>query len=285
MRPGTETGLAAAWRRDRRLRFGLATLVGLGLAGLCAPLLYPVDPNAMPDPVGLAWRAPSAAHWFGTDALGRDVLARLMAGTRVSLSVALLASGVAFVVGTGWGIVAGWRGGVVDTVLMAIVDTCMAIPRVLLLIIILGFWDDRSALVVGVVLGITDWMRTSRLVRADVRAAREAAWVVAARVIGASDLRILRVHLLPIALRHAAIAAALAAAHALMLEAGLAAIGLGVAVPQATWGTMLASAVTGVTFHWWMLAAAGVPLLLASAAFVALSDAAQELLDPRQALQ
>ncbi len=271
---------ASPWR-DRRLPLGVATLAALAIAGLVVPLFYGIDPNAMPDPVGLAWRAPSAAHWLGTDALGRDVLARLLAGTRVSLGVALLASAVAFVVGTLWGLVAGWRGGIVDTVLMGIVDTLLAIPRVLLLLIILGFWEARSALVVGVILGLTDWMRTSRLVRADVRAARTAPWIVAARAIGASDARILRVHLLPVVLRQAAIAAALAAAHALMLEAGLAAIGLGIAVPQASWGTMLVTAVTEVSFYWWLFAAAAVPLFAASAACVAISDAARTLLDPR----
>jgi len=281
--PITAEVLARQRTQDRGLRFGAAVLIGVGLFATVAPWWYAVDPNAMPDPVGLAWRPPSSAHWLGTDALGRDVLARLLAGTRVSLAVAALASGVAFCLGTCWGVLAGWRGGVVDTLLMGVVDTLLAIPRVLLLIIILGFWNDRSALVVGVVLGITDWMRTSRLVRADVRAARSAPWVLAARSIGASEGRIMRVHLLPVALRQASVAAAVAAAHALMLEAGLAAIGLGIAVPQASWGTMLASAVTSVTFHWWMFVAAGVPLFLASAACVAVSDAVQARLDPRQA--
>lgn len=267
--------------RDPRVVGALLTLGVLAMLALVGPLLLGLDPRAQPDPIGLALTPPSAAHWLGTDALSRDVLARVLVGTRVSLGIAGVAALVAFVIGTLWGMIAGWRGGVVDTLLMRTVDVILAIPRVLLLLLILGFWSDRSPLTLGLVLGLTGWMATSRLVRSDVRAARSAPWVTAARALGASEARILRVHVLPIAIGQASVAAALAAAQALMLEAGLAAIGLGIEVPRASWGTMLAAAVNGATWSWWMFVGPGVPLLLASASFTAIADAIRAAADPR----
>jgi peptide/nickel transport system permease protein len=266
---------------DRGARWGALTLLTLVAVATIGPILLGVDPRAQPDPVGLALRPPSAAAWLGTDALSRDVLARLLVGTRVSLGIAALAALVAFALGTAWGMVAGWRRGWIDSLMMRFVDVMLAIPRVLLLLLILGFWSDRSPLTLGLVLGATGWMATSRLVRSDVRATLTAPWVVAARALGASDARILRVHILPVAMGQASVAAALAASHALMLEAGLAAIGLGIEMPRSSWGTMLASAVTDASWSWWLLAAPGVPLLAASAAFTAIADAARHAADPR----
>jgi peptide/nickel transport system permease protein len=270
------------WRLDATLATALGVLTVLVVAAIVGPWWYGVDPNAQPDPLGLAWKPPSWSHWAGTDALGRDVLARVLAGARVSLGIAVVASGSAFVVGTLWGLLAGWAGRWLDALLMRVADAVLAIPRVLLLLIVLGFWDARTPLAVGLIIGLTGWMPTSRLVRAEVRAARHAPWVLAARAAGASDARILRVHILPVALGQASVAAALAAAHALMLEAGLAAIGVGIAVPMASWGTLLAGAVTTAQFHWWLFVAAGLPLVAASAAALTVSDVAQRRLDPRR---
>jgi ABC-type dipeptide/oligopeptide/nickel transport system permease subunit len=260
-------------RRPGPATLAAATLGALALLVLLGPALHGVDPAAQPDPVGLALRAPSAAAWLGTDALSRDLLARVLAGGRVSLAIAATASLLAFGLGTAWGLMAGWRGGWLDALLMRTVDALLALPRVLVLLVLLGFWDARTPLLLGVTLGLTGWMGTSRLVRADVRAAREAPWVLAARALGLREGRILRLHLLPVALRQGRVAAALAAAQALMLDAGLAAIGLGLAPPQASWGTLLAAAISEAQFHWWLLAAPGIPLLVASAAALALADA------------
>jgi ABC-type dipeptide/oligopeptide/nickel transport system permease subunit len=237
----TDVHPSPRWRLDPSFATVLAVLTLLVAAAIVGPWWYGVDPNAQPDPLGLAWKPPSWTHWAGTDALGRDVLARVLAGARVSLGVAVVASGSALLVGTLWGLLA-----------------------------------------VGLIIGLSGWMPTSRLVRADVRTARHAPWVLAARATGASDVRILRVHILPVALGQASVAAALAAAHALMLEAGLAAIGVGIAVPMASWGTLLAGAVTTAQFHWWLFVAAGLPLVAASAAALTLSDGAQRRLDPRR---
>jgi peptide/nickel transport system permease protein len=269
------------FRRDPRAVAGAATLGLLMTAAWVGPWSLGLDPRVQADPVAQALLPPSAAHWLGTDALSRDVLARALAGAQVSLSVAALAAGIAFVLGLSWGVVAGWRGGGVDGLLMRVVDVLLAIPRVLLLLIVLGFWDERTPLMLGLVLGATSWMGASRLVRADVRSTKHAPWVEAARRLGASEFRIVRVHVLPVAVAHASVAAALAASQALILDAGLAAIGLGIDLPQSSWGTMLASAVNTAQWTWWLWLAPGVPMIVASAAFTAIADAARTSADPR----
>ncbi len=269
-------------RHEPRLVIGASTLAVLVSVSMIGPLVLGIDPRAQPDPSALALLPPSTAHWLGTDALSRDVLARVLTGARVSLGIAALAASVAFTLGLTWGVVAGWRGGWLDALMMRVVDVLLAIPRVLLLLIIIGFGGDRTALALGLVLGATGWMATSRLVRADVRAITRAPWVEAARALGMREGRVAWVHILPVAIGHASVAAALAASQALVLDAGLAAIGLGIALPQASWGTMLASAVSSATWSWWLWVGPGIPLLIASAAFTAIADGARESADPRR---
>lgn len=275
----------ARWRdrlwRDASVRVGVGLVLVLTTLSLIGPLVLGLDPRAQLDPTTLALRPPSGAHWLGTDALSRDVLARVLSGGRVSLAIAALAATVAFTLGLTWGVVAGWRGGWLDALLMRVVDVLLAIPRVLLLLLLIGFGGERTALVLGLVLGATGWMATSRLVRTDVRALKHAPWIDAARAMGMRERRMVWVHVLPVAIGHASVAAALAASHALMLDAGLAAIGLGIALPQASWGTMIASAVNSATWSWWLWVGPGVPLLAASAAFTAIADATRMSADPR----
>jgi ABC-type dipeptide/oligopeptide/nickel transport system permease subunit len=267
--------------RDRRMRGGLVILGVLALTALMAPWLSPYDPAAQPDPVGLKLHAPSLAHPLGTDPFSRDVLSRLLAGSGVSLSIALGAAAIALFVGTSWGALAGWQGGRLDGAMMRIVDAGLGLPRVLLLVLVLALWGSLTPASLALVLGLTGWFVTSRLVRAEVRAAKSLPHVLAARALGATDWRVFRVHILPAAVGPALVASALGASHVLVLEAGLAVIGLGLAPPAASWGSVLYDGFTDLRLYWWLVVFPGAAILLASAACTAVADALREAADPR----
>ena len=267
--------------RDRRLRVGLIILGALALSAVLAPWLSPYDPAAQPDPVGLKLHAPSFAHPMGTDPFSRDVLSRVMTGSGVSLGIALGAAAIALMLGTLWGAFAGWRGGRLDSAMMRCVDAGLGLPRVLLLILVLALWGSLTPLSLALVLGLTGWFVTSRLVRAEVRAARALPHVLAARALGATEWHILRIHILPAAAGPALVAAALGASHVLVLEAGLAVIGLGLAPPAASWGTVLYDGFTDLHLYWWLVVFPGAAILSASAALTAVADALREAADPR----
>lgn len=271
-------GRAAA---DWRLRLGAGVLGALALAAIVGPLVAPYAPDAVLDPIGLRLRPPSLAHPFGTDPLSRDVLSRLLAGGITSLGVALGAALVAATLGTAWGSLAGWRGGALDSVMMRIVDAGLGLPRVLLLILVLALWGALTPARLALVLGLTGWFATSRLVRAQVRSERNAPHVRAARALGGTEWHIFTRHVLPATAGPALVAAGVGASHVLMLEAGLAVIGLGIAPPSASWGTLLHDGYTGYSFHWWLVVFPGVAVLAASASFTAISDALREAADPR----
>jgi ABC-type dipeptide/oligopeptide/nickel transport system permease subunit len=267
--------------RDRRLRTGVAIVGTLALSAALAPWLAPYDPASQPDPVGLKLQGPSLAHVMGTDPFSRDVFSRLLTGSGVSLGIALGAAAIALLLGTAWGAFAGWRGGRTDGVMMRCVDAGLGLPRVLLLILVLALWGSLTPAILALVLGLTGWFATSRLVRAEVRAARSLPHVLAARALGANDWHIFRVHVMPAAAGPALVAAALGASHVLVLEAGLAVIGLGLAPPAASWGTVLYDGFTDLHLYWWLVVFPGAAILLASASLTAVADALREAADPR----
>ena len=192
---------AGPWRAAmRRLRRNRVAMIALGvllvfvLAAVFAPIVAPYAPNAQPDIVGLARVAPSWSHPFGTDVFSRDVLSRVIYGARISLGVATLAILLAMSAGTAWGAVAGYAGGATDAVMMRIIDALLAVPRILILLLVLGLWGNISLPMLVLVLGLTGWFGTSRLVRERVRALAKQDFTLAARAMGARDLRVLWRH-------------------------------------------------------------------------------------------
>jgi peptide/nickel transport system permease protein len=228
--------LGSAWRNPRG-RLGALLLLLVTVAACVGPWLLP-DPLSQPD-ILAGSLPPGPGHPFGTDQLNRDVLARVVAGARVSLSVALLAVALSMTLGASIGLISGYLGGLVDATLMRLVDGALAIPRVFMLLLVLAVWERVPMLALIVLIGATGWFATSRLVRAEVLRLREESYVRAAEALGARRRRIIFRHLLPNALGPLLVAATLAVGDVILLEAGLSFLGLGIQPPTPSWGGMI----------------------------------------------
>lgn len=268
-------------RRDPRLLIGSALLAALCAGAVLGPLLTPGDPLAIGDVMATRLLPPfsrsttGAWHLLGTDAFGRDVLGRLLVAARLSLSVGVLGSVLAAGLGVVIGAVAAWRGGWVDRLLLALGDTLLAVPRLVLLLVIAALWGPGLGTVVSV-LALTGWMGVARLVRADVLGVRALPYVEAARALGASSSRTLWRHVLPNALSSAAVAAALGVGSAITLESGLSFLGLGIQPPAPSWGNMIASGRDWLLIAPWIALAPGVALIVTVVSATLLGDALSE---------
>jgi len=243
-----------------------------------APLVATHDPTATGDVVVTRFLPPFSTdaagqvHLLGTDRLGRDVWSRLAFGARVSLATGLLATLIATLLGTGIGLVSGvWRGRV-GTVLLGLTDFALALPRVVLLLLLAALWQPGGILVI-VVLGLTGWMSTARLVHGEAVAAMSRPYVAAARALGAHRARIAFRHVLPNVVTPVIIAGALGVGNAIMLEAGLSFLGLGVQPPVPSWGGMIASGRDTIVNAPWVALAPGVALVIVVVGFTLLGDA------------
>ncbi|MBA2627416.1 MAG: ABC transporter permease [Gemmatimonadales bacterium] len=206
-------------------------------AALVGPVFLP-SPVEQPD-IEHASQAPTAAHPMGTDQLSRDVMSRVANGARVSLAVAAIAVTLSVTLGALVGLTAGYFGGATDAIAMRIVDAALAIPRLFLLLLLLAMWETIPPAAFVLVVGVTGWFGTSRLVRAEVLRLRAAEYVDAARGLGAAAGRIMFRHLLPNALGPLLVAATLGVGEVILLEAGLSFLGLGLRPPRPSWGGMI----------------------------------------------
>ena len=264
-------------------RWGVLLLAAAAALALAAPLVAPYSPTAHLDIVGLQNRPPSIAHPLGTDLYSRDVWSRLLYGARVSLAVGALGMVVAVTVGTAVGAAAGYWRGTVDAVLMRIVDVGLSVPRIFVLLVLAGLWERMPLGVLVLAIGLTSWFGTSRLVRAEVLAAREREFVQAARAMGAGTARIVLRHVLPNAAGPILVTAALGTGTVMLLESGLSFLGIGVAPPLPSWGNMIADAKDAVRVAPWSVVAPGLAIGLVVTACAAVADGLREALDPRRA--
>lgn len=265
----------------RRVRVGLVTVGLLYLIAWLAPLLAPYDPAAQLDLVGGRLLPPSLAHPLGTDPLSRDLLSRLLFGARVSLSIAAVAVLVAVTVGTAVGLAAGLAGGIVDAFLMRAVDAALAIPRVFLLIVVLALWDTGGLAALVLVLGLTGWFGTTRLVRAEVLSLRRREFVLAARGLGLPGWRVAVRHVLPHAVAPIVVTATLGVGHTILIEAALSFLGIGVPPPLPSWGNMIADGQAFLATAPWQAAVPGVALVVTVMTFSVLGEALRDAIDPR----
>jgi len=244
-------------------------LAGLILAALAAPWLAPYAPDAL----DLANRraVPSAAHWFGTDDLGRDLFSRVLFGARVSLAVGLLSALVAGVIGIGVGAMSGFFGGLADAALMRLTDAVLSVPRLLLLMVASAVLDPSIPLLI-VLVGFVGWMETARVTRAAFLSSRDREFVLAAHASGASALRIVGVHLLPVAAPAIAVSATLAVGRGILLESALSFFGIGVQPPAASWGNMLYQAQATMNTEPWLALFPGAFIFLTAASINAVGD-------------
>ena len=272
---------AGFWQRFSRQPGGLiaaAILVLLYLGAIAGPLLYRVSPT-LADPLR-STAAPSAAHWLGTDELGRDELARLLSGGRVTLAVGLVSMLVAMVAGSLVGSLAGYYRGWTETVLMRLVDVFMAIPAFFLILAELTVFG-RSPLAVIVVVGLSYWVQVARIVYAEFVKYRDREFVEAQLAIGSPAWRIMFIHIFPQALPSAVVLTTLGIAWSIMTETGLSYLGFGIQPPLASWGNMLQNA---QTYLWTKPALAVYPgalIALTVLAFNLLGNALRDLLDPK----
>lgn len=258
--------------------FGLVVVSFFLIAALLAPRIAPYPPNKMD--YSAIRQPPSAEHWFGTDDLGRDVLSRVIHGARISMQVGVIAVGLSLVVGTLMGIIAGFAGGLVDTILMRIIDIMLAFPGILLAIAIVAILGPdlfNTMIAVGIA-AIPTYARTAR---ASTLGVLETEYVQAARALGATNLRIVRQHVFPNILAPITVLATIGIAIAILSAAGLSYLGLGAQPPTPEWGAMLSEARGNLRDAWWMSTFPGVAIMLVILGFNLLGDGLQDVLDPR----
>ena len=280
------------WIRFRRHPGALAGAAVLGLLVLSMILVQfsPYDPEHS-DMIS-RYQPPSWEHPFGTDALGRDLLTRVLYGSRISIAVGLLVVFITLLIGIPVGAVAGFFGGWLDNVLMRITDATLAFPSLLILIMLSAMLREvefplierNSALTIAIVIGILGWMTNARLVRASFLAIREMDFVTSARAVGASNLRIMRIEILPNALGPVIVESTLGMAWAIMAESGLSFLGFGVRLPTPSWGNMLGDAQDKMTLYPWLAIFPGLMIFLTIISINFIGDGLRDALDPYKVL-
>lgn len=268
------------FRRNRMAMAGLFFLVVVGALALLAPIVAPYDPAAQGDIVASRYLAPSATHWMGTDKFGRDIYSRVLYGARISLSIGFLAVAIGVGLGAAIGAVAGYFRGWVDGLLMRLTDLMLAIPRLVLLIVVIALFEPSLTLVV-LVLGLTGWMPIARIVRAEILSLREREFIQAARALGMSDARIIARHLLPNAMAPIIVYATLGIGNTILTEVALSFLGLGVQPPTPSWGNMISDGRDALLTAWWIATFPGLAIVFTTIAFNLVGDGLRDALDPR----
>jgi peptide/nickel transport system permease protein len=259
----------------------LLALIVLYVLAALAPWL------ATHDPIGILAQSlvnhpPSRELLFGTDFAGRDVFSRVLYGTRISITIALLATVISVIVGTAYGAAAGFVGGSVDAIMMRLVDALLAIPRIVLLIAIGTLWSPLGMTSLILILGLTAWFPTSRLVRAEVLSLKERDMVAAARALGARDLSIVRRHVLPNVMTPVIVAATLGVAGVIINEAALSYLGIGIPDPTPSLGNIIREGTPYLATAWWVALFPGIALVITALAYNLAGDGLRDAMDPRQ---
>ena len=266
--------------RERSAVMGLAVVVLLVLAAVLGPLFDGTPPDAIAHDVIGHPVPPSAAHWLGTDLIGRDEFTRALYGARVSLMVGAAAMVLSFSIGIFYGAIAGFAGGIVDSLMMRFVDAMLSFPTFFLLLIISALTNRFSLTIIIMIIGLTAWPSLSRLVRAEVLSLRDRDFVEAARALGASPARLVLRHLIPNALAPVVVAAAFAIGDNILAESSLSFFGLGVQPPAASWGNMLQDALTPqAEAAPWMVLVPGLAIVSTVLAFSVIADGIRVALD------
>ncbi|HUP61882.1 MAG TPA: ABC transporter permease [Thermoanaerobaculia bacterium] len=277
-RTGATHGLL--WQRFRRSKLAMVSLWYVGfmlLFALLAPLL-PIDPDTVELRVRLS--PPTGTHWLGTDDLGRDVLARMLHGARVSLTVGFLATAIAVIVGSLLGALAGYYGGVSDWIVSRLIEVVLCFPFLFLVLGIVALFKPTLTTIM-IALGLTSWTNEARYVRGEFLRIRDMEFAQAARASGARDARIIFRHLLPNALAPVLVSASFGVAAAILTESALSFLGLGVPLPTASWGSILSTAREHIEYAWWLVLFPGLAIFSTVAAFNVIGERFRDALDPR----
>lgn len=264
--------------RNRMAVAGSVIVLFLFCVSLLAPWLAPYDPNAIDLKNVLA--PPSGGHPFGTDPLGRDVLSRMIWGAGISLKVGFVATGIAILIGTILGALAGYYSRWADALIMRFVDIMLCFPTFFLILAVIAILEP-SIWNIMIVIGLTGWMGVTRLVRADFIALRERDFVLAARAVGAGDLRIIFRHILPNAMASVLVTATLGVAGAILTESALSFLGIGVQPPTPSWGNILTAGKDNIDIAWWLSLYPGLAILITVLGYNLLGEGIRDALDPR----
>ena len=251
----------------------LACVLGPAIAGALG-----VDGTTIDARLGAT--PPSAAHRFGTDVLGRDLLVRVLVGGRIALGVGLAATAIAIALGTSYGAIAAYAGGVVDEVMMRAVDALYALPTAVLVVVVMAVLDTRSLAALFAVIAGVSWLTTARIARGEVLAIRRRGYVEAAANLGASPVRVLARHVLPNARGPILAYATAALPQVMLLEAFLSFLGLGVQAPLASWGTLVIET-SQIVVYPWLIAVPGIAMGVTIATLHFLADALRDKIEPR----
>lgn len=274
-----------AWVWVRRLlrnpltAAGLAVVAALVLLAALAPWLAPADP--LRQDLAMALLPPGPGHWFGTDEFGRDVLSRLLHGTRITLAIVVMVTVVVGPLGLAVGVVAGYFGGRIDAVLMRFTDVVLSFPGLVLalaFVAAMGPGLDHAILAIA----LTAWPPIARLARAEALTLRQSDFIVVAQLQGASHARVLIKHLVPLCLPSVVVRLTMNMASVVLTAAGLGFLGLGAQPPLPEWGAMISEGRRYMLDSWWLVAAPGAAILTVSMAFNLLGDGLNDALDPRQ---
>ncbi|MCK4259186.1 MAG: ABC transporter permease [Halanaerobiales bacterium] len=272
---------AIVWRRlkkNRRAMVGLFIIIAVVLLALLAPYISPYKPTKIS--LRNKLDAPSKAHWFGTDKLGRDILSRMIYGSRISLLVGLVAVGISGTIGVLIGSIAGYYGKWIDNLLMRIVDILLAFPSILLAIALVAVLGP-SLFNVILAISLVSWVGYARMVRGEFLSLKQQEFVEGARSLGAPDMKIIFRHILPNAISPVIVLATLGMAGAIISESSLSFLGLGVQPPTPSWGGMLSEGRTVIRQAWWVPTFPGIAIMFTVLAFNLLGDGLRDALDPK----
>jgi peptide/nickel transport system permease protein len=269
------------WKRFRRTHLAMAgalIVVLLFAVALLAPYLSPYDPGAIN--IKIVLQEPSPGHPFGTDALGRDVLSRMIWGSRISLLVGFVAMGIASLIGVFLGALAGYYGRWVDNLIMRFVDIMLCFPTFFLILAVVAFLEP-SIWNIMIIIGVTGWMGVARLVRAEFLSLKERDFTTAERALGAKDFRIIFSQILPNALAPVLVSATLGVAGAILTESALSFLGIGVQPPTPSWGNILTAGKDNIEIAWWLSLYPGLAILITVLGYNLLGEGIRDAIDPR----
>lgn len=267
-----------AIRTNKTTMTGIILTLLILLVALFGPWLTPFDP--LEQDIGRGDLAPGGEHLLGTDNFGRDVLSRIILGTRVSLAISLSAVGLAMVIGALWGIVAGYKGGKIDALTTRFIDMLMTFPTIILGLMVLAILGSGMFnLAIAIAVAITP--RFARIARGSAIAMRERDYIQAARALGMSDVRVIFFHIVPNVVNEILVVGTLWTATAILQEANLSFIGLGVKPPMPSWGGMIRDGVNQLLFQPWLSLAPGIAIFFVVFAFNMIGDGLRDVLDPR----
>ena len=264
--------------QNRAAMVGGITILVLIILAVFAPWIAPYYYSYQNLDIGAS--PPSAEHLLGTDVLGRDLLSRLLYGARISLLVGFVATGVALVIGVSWGIIAGYFGGRIDSVMMRIVDVLYGLPFIIFIILLMVIFG-RNIWLLFAAIGAVEWLTMARIVRAQVIGLKNQEFVQAAQVMGVSNFSMFRRHILPNILGPIAVYATLTIPQVMLLEAFLSFLGLGIQPPMSSWGTLIRYGVESMEEHYWLLIYPGLTFTITLFALNFFGDGLRDALDPK----